>query len=161
MRTRTVIIFLLLFIYAGISAKRRPVSVIIIAGQSNTDGRVNNEELPDYIKQHGYRHCWWSYGSDTISGGGRFERFWPRVAKPDNKDRWGYDAVVYSLKSRDRSELVVKSLHRLAEEDPNFHVVDIEDATIQRDRLHFDSKGAELLGQRIYKRLTEVTGGIR
>ena len=293
MRTKTVIILLSLFIYAGISAKRKPVPVIIIAGQSNTDGRVNNEELPEYIKQHGYRHCWWSYGSDTISGGGRFERFWPRVAKPDNINRWGYDAVVYylidqhikrnfyvikeslggtaidtacistsgmywsaspeflastdaadkggksllkaftenigacidnellhleegyevkaflwhqgesdkkmaehyydnlkavvayvrdylvrktgderyaslpficgtySLKSRDRSELVVKSLHRLAEEDPNFHVVDIEDATIQRDRLHFDSKGAELLGRRIYKRLTEVTGGIR
>lgn len=293
MRTRTVIIFLLLFIYAGISAKRRPVSVIIIAGQSNTDGRVNNEELPDYIKQHGYRHCWWSYGSDTISGGGRFERFWPRVAKPDNKDRWGYDAVVYylidqhikrnfyvikeslggtaidtacvstsgmywsaspeflastaaadkggksllkaftenisacidnelsrfkegyevkaflwhqgesdkkmaghyydnlkavvayvrsylvrktgderyaslpficgtySLKSRDRSEEIVNALHRLSREDLNFYMVNIEDATIQRDRLHFDSKGAELLGQRIYKRLTEVTGGIR
>ena len=62
---------------------------------------------------------------------------------------------------RDRSELVVKSLHRLAEEDPNFHVVDIDDATIQRDQLRFDSKGAELLGRRIDKRLTEVTGGIR
>ena len=114
MRTKTVIILLSLFIYAGISAKRKPVPVIIIAGQSNTDGRVNNEELPEYIKQHGYRHCWWSYGSDTISGGGRFERFWPRVAKPDNINRWGYDAVVYYL-----------------------------------------------IGQRIYKRLTEVTGGIR
>jgi len=67
----------------------------------------------------------------------------------------------YSQKSRDRSELVVKSLHRLAEEDPNFHVVDIEDASIQRDRLHFDSNGAELLGRRVYERLTKVTGGIR
>jgi len=284
---------LLLFAGTGLSAKKRPVPVVIVAGQSNTDGRVNNEELPGYIKQHGYRHCWWSYGSDTISGGGRFERFWPRVAKPDNTERWGYDAVVYYLidrhikrnfyvikeslggtaidtacvstsgmywsaspeflastdaadkggksllkaftenigacidnelsqlkegyevkaflwhqgesdkkmgghyydnlkavvayvrdylvrktnderyarlpficgtysqKSRDRSELVVKSLHRLAEEDPNFHVVDIEDASIQRDRLHFDSNGAELLGRRVYERLTKVTGGIR
>ena len=293
MRTITIIILLQLIACTGVFAKKRPVPVIITAGQSNTDGRVNNEELPDYIKQQGYRHCWWSYGSDTISGKGRFERFWPRVAKPDNTERWGYDAVVYylidqhikrrfyvikeslggtaidtacvstsgmywsaspeylastdasdkggksllkaftenigacidnelshlkegyevkaflwhqgesdkkmaghyydnlkavvayvrnylvrktgderyaclpficgtySLKSRDRSQLVVDALHRLAEEDANFHVVDIEDATIQRDRLHFDSKGAELLGRRIHKRLTEVTGVIR
>ena len=293
MRTKTILILLLLFACIGASAKKKPVPVIITAGQSNTDGRVNNEELPDYIKQQGYRHCWWSYGSDTISGGGRFERFWPRVAKPDNTERWGYDAVVYYLidrhikrnfyvikeslggtaidtacvstsgmywnaspeflastdaadkggksllkaftenigacidnelsrfkegyevkvflwhqgesdkkmaghyydnlkavvayvrgylvrktgderyaslpficgtfsqKSRDRSEEVVNALHRLSREDLNFHVVTIEDATIQRDRLHFDSKGAELLGRRIYKRLTEITGGIK
>jgi hypothetical protein len=58
---------------------------------------VSNNDLPGYIKKNGYRHCLWSYGSDTISGGGRFERFWPRVARPDNKERWGYDAVVYYL----------------------------------------------------------------
>jgi len=293
MRIRSVIILLLLIICTGVSAKKRPIPVIIIAGQSNTDGRVSNDELPDYIKQQGYRHCWWSYGSDTISGGGRFERFWPRVAKPDNTQRWGYDAVVYylidqhinrnfyvikeslggtaidtacastsgmywsaspgflastdaadkggksllkaftenigacidnelshlkegyevkaflwhqgesdkkmaahyyenlkavlayvrdylvkktgderyaslpfvcgtySLKSRDRSEQVVDALHRLADEDAHFHVVDIEDATVQPDRLHFDRTGAELLGHRIYKRLTEITGRIR
>jgi hypothetical protein len=67
----------------------------------------------------------------------------------------------YSLKSRDRSEVIVNALHRLSAEDSNFHVVDIEDATIQRERLHFDRKGAELLGQRVYKRLMEVTGGIK
>lgn len=293
MRTKTILILLLLFACIGASAKKKPVPVIITAGQSNTDGRVNNEELPDYIKQQGYRHCWWSYGSDTISGGGRFERFWPRVAKPDNTERWGYDAVVYyhidrhikrnfyvikeslggtaidtacvstsgmywnaspeflastdaadkggksllkaftenisacidnklsrfkegyevkaflwhqgesdkkmaghyydnlkavvayvrsylvrktgderyaslpficgtfSQKSRDRSEEVVNALHRLSREDLNFYMVNIEDATIQRDRLHFDSKGAELLGRRIYKLLTEITGGIK
>ncbi|MBR0036069.1 MAG: polysaccharide deacetylase [Bacteroidales bacterium] len=267
--------------------------VIITAGQSNTDGRVSNDELPDYIQKHGYRHCLWSYGSGAISGGGHFERFWPRVAKPDNTNRWGYDAVVYylidrqirrdfyvikeslggtaidtacgstsrmywsaspeylastaaadkggksllkaftenigacidnelshlkkgyeikaflwhqgesdkkmagnyysnlkavvayvrnylvlktgeeryarlpficgtfSLKSRDRSEQVVEALHRLADEDPNFHVVDIKDATIQRDRLHFDSNGAELLGHRIYGKLIEVSQKIK
>jgi hypothetical protein len=293
MKIKLLLPFILLLACSGVSAKKRPVAVIITAGQSNTDGRVNNEELPDYIKRHGYRHCLWSYGSDTISGGGRFERFWPRVAKPDNTARWGYDAVVYylidrqvrrdfyvikeslggtaidtactstngmywsaspeflastaasdkggksllkaftgnigacidnqlshlkggyevkaflwhqgesdkkmagnyydnlkavvayvrsylvrktgdkryaslpficgtySLKSRDRSEQVVKALHRLAGEDPNFHVVAAEDATLQRDRLHFDSKGAELLGQRVYQLLTEVTGGIK
>lgn len=271
-------------------AKEKKTMVIIIAGQSNTDGRVDNKELPDYIKKHGYKHCWWSYGSDTLSGGGRFERYWPRVAKPDNTELWGYDAVVYYLldqnakrdfyvikeslggtaidtactstngmfwsadpaflaqtvaadkggksllkaftenisacidnelshkkdgyeikaflwhqgesdkrmashyydnlkavvtyvrhylvsktgderydhlpficgtfskKSRDRSEEVVSALYRLAEEDKDFHVVDISDGTIQHDRLHFDAKGAELLGQRVYQQLISVAG---
>ncbi len=89
--------FLFLCLCLGTNAQKMPVSVIITAGQSNTDGRVSNVDLPDYIKQNGYKHCLWSYGSDTISGGGHFERFWPRVAKPDNKERWGYDAVVYYL----------------------------------------------------------------
>ena len=292
-RTKSILLLLLLFVCLGMSAKKKPVAVIIVAGQSNTDGRVSNDELPDYIKDKGYHHCWWSYGSGTISGGGCFERYWPRVAKPDNTKRWGYDAVVYhlidkqikrdfyvikeslggtaidtgcsstsqmywsaspeflastaaadkggksllkaftenigacidnelsrkkggfeikaflwhqgesdkkmaahyydnlkavvayvrtylvektgderyahlpficgtySLKSRNRSEQVVDALHRLAEEDPNFFVVGIEDATIQRDNLHFDAKGAELLGQRVYKQLTEVVGPIK
>ena len=264
-------------------------NVIITAGQSNTDGRVSNRELPDYIKEHGYRHCLWSYGSDTLSGGGRFERYWPRVARPDNTERWGYDAVVYylldqkakrdfyvikeslggtsidtacistssmywsadpaflsattaadkggksllkaftenigacidnelshkndgyeikaflwhqgesdkrmaahyydnlkavvayvrnylisktgdshyahlpficgtfSTKSRDRSEEVVSALYRLAEEDNDFYVVDISDGTIQRDSLHFDAQGAELLGRRVFQQLITIT----
>ena len=285
--------FLFLCLCLGTNAQKMPVSVIITAGQSNTDGRVSNVDLPDYIKQNGYKHCLWSYGSDTISGGGHFERFWPRVSKPDNKERWGYDAVVYYLidqhakrdfyvikeslggtaidtacvstnemywnaspgylsstdaadkggksllkaftenigacidkelsrhkegfeikaflwhqgesdkkmaahyydnlrtlvayvrnylvektgdgryallpficgtfskESRDRSEEIVSALHRLAEEDPNFHIVDASDATIQRDKLHFDAQGAELLGRRFYERLVKVAGIIR
>ena len=281
-------ILLSLAVVQNVFARKKPVPVIITAGQSNTDGRVSTDELPDYIKQHGYRHCWWSYGSDTISGGGRFERFWPRVAKRDNTKRWGYDAVVYylidqmakrdfyvikeslggtaidttchstskmywsadpaylsstaaadkggksllkafteniglcidrqladrkegydvkaflwhqgesdknaadryydnlkavvayvrnylvektgnkryaqlpfvcgtySLKSRDRREQVVKALERLAAEDANFYVIDMSDGTIQRDRLHFDAKGAELMGQRVFNKLQEI-----
>lgn len=284
---------LLLFGVTGANAQRKAASVILVAGQSNTDGRVSNNELPEYIRQNGYKHCLWSYGSDTISGGGRFEPFWPRVAKPDNHERWGYDAVVYYLldqhckrdfyvikeslggtaidtacvstngmywnasedflasteaadkggksllkaftenigacidnvlshhkrgfklkallwhqgesdkkmaahyydnlksvvayirtylvektgntayahlpvicgtfseKSRDRSEQIVQALARLEREDPNFHVVDASDATIQNDRLHFDAQGAELLGWRMYKKLTEVAGKIK
>lgn len=288
-----VISLLFLFLCLGTSAQKKPVSVIITAGQSNTDGRVSNNHLPDYIKKKGYRHCLWSYGSDTISGGGHFEPFWPRVARPDNKERWGFDAIVYYLidrhakrdfyvikeslggtaidtacasnngmywsaspgflaanaaadkggksllkaftenigacidnqlsrhkngfeikaflwhqgesdkkmaahyydnlkavvayvrgylvgktgdsryarlpficgtfsnQSRDRSEEVVGALHRLAAEDPNFHVVDASDATLQPDRLHFDAQGAELLGRRVYERLVQVVGKIR
>ena len=285
--------FFFLCICLGTYAQKKPVSVIITAGQSNTDGRVSNNDLPGYIKKNGYRHCLWSYGSDTISGGGRFERFWPRVARPDNKERWGYDAVVYYLidqhakrdfyvikeslggtaldtacvsnngmywnaspgylaanaaadkggksllkaftenigacidhelsrqkggfeikaflwhqgesdkkmaahyydnlkamvayvrnylvektgdkryahlpficgtfsnESRDRSEEIVSALHRLAEEDSNFHVVDASDLTIQHDRLHFDAQGAEMLGRRVHECLIQVAGKIR
>ena len=86
-------------LFCGMSAiaKKKPVMVIIVAGQSNSDGRVGNQELPEYIQQKGYKHCLWSYGSGTLSGKGRFERFWPRIAKQDNTERWGYDAIVYYL----------------------------------------------------------------
>lgn len=284
---------MLLCLCLGTYAQKRPVSVIICAGQSNMDGRVSNNDLPDYIKKKGYRHCLWSYGSGTLSGGGHFEPFWPRVEKPDNKERWGFDAVVYYLIDRhakrdfyvikeslggtaidtacgsnsgmywnaspeyltsntaadkggksllkaftenigacidnelsrhkggfeikaflwhqgesdkkmgthyydnlkavvayvrdylvektgdgryaqlpficgtfssesiDLSEEVVSALHRLAEEDSNFHVVDASDATLQRDRQHFDAQGAEMLGKRVYERLVKVAGRIK
>ena len=290
MRCRVALMFLLFCLSMGTYSKKKPVNVIIVAGQSNTDGRVSNSELPDYIKQNGYKHCWWSYGSGAVSGAGRFERFWPRVAKPDNHERWGYDAVLYywldrqskrdfyvikeslggtaidtacvsnngmywnasadylsstfaadkggtsllkaftenigacidnelshqeggfkikaffwhqgesdkkmaahyydnlkavvayvrnflvektgdsdyvhlpficgtfSAKSRDRSEMIVQALKRLQREDSHFYVVDASDANIQKDCLHFDADGAELLGRRMYAQLIEVAG---
>lgn len=288
-----IILSIFLCICLEINAQKKPENVIICAGQSNMDGRVSNNDLPVHIKAKGYKHCMWSYGSDTISGDGRFERFWPRVAKPTDKNRWGFDAIVYYLidqhikrdfyvikeslggtaidtacvsnngmywnasseylaanaaadkggksllkaftenigacidnelshkkngfvikaflwhqgesdkkmaahyydnlkavvayvrnylvektgdrryaqlpficgtfskESCDRSEEIVRALYRLAEEDPNFHVVDASDITIQRDQLHFDSQGAELLGERVYKCLVQVAGEIR
>lgn len=75
-------------------AKNEPAPVFLVAGQSNTDGRVPNDELPQYIRQGQYKHCHWSYGSGTLSGNGRFEPFWPKTALAHNPDRWAYDAVV-------------------------------------------------------------------
>lgn len=40
------------------SQNKKPVHIIITAGQSNTDGRVDNRLLPDYIK---------SFAADTIN----------------------------------------------------------------------------------------------
>ena len=40
-----------------------PATVIITAGQSNTDGRVLNTQLPDYIQKNKYTYCQWCYGS--------------------------------------------------------------------------------------------------
>ena len=75
--------------------KQKPATVIITAGQSNTDGRVMNAYLPDYIKQNKYKHCHWCYGSAGQKITGNFELFWPRIVHSTRSDRWAYDAVTY------------------------------------------------------------------
>lgn len=70
------------------------IPVYLVAGQSNTDGRVGNELLPDYIQKNKYHHCYWSYGSGTHSGAGKFELFWPRIINKNKPGRWAYDAIV-------------------------------------------------------------------
>ena len=72
-----------------------PATVIITAGQSNTDGRVLNNLLPDYIQQNKYKHCKWCYGSAGQEITGKFETFWPRMVHPSRPGRWAYDAVTY------------------------------------------------------------------
>ncbi|MDO4165480.1 MAG: sialate O-acetylesterase [Bacteroides sp.] len=81
----------------GKSKDRKPATVIITAGQSNTDGRVSNDQLPDYIKQNRYKYCHWCYGSAGQPVTGKFELFWPRMVHPSRPDRWAYDAVTYYL----------------------------------------------------------------
>ena len=268
--------------------KRGDNLVILTAGQSNSDGRVMNDELPQRIQQNGYRLCQWSYGSGDVSGNGEFEVFWPRMVHTRNPHRWAYDAVVYyeveqtlkkpfyvikeslggtaidttcqstnkmywsanadflngtaaadkggrsllkaftdnigacidkqlsklrggydirvmlwhqgesdrkapgryydnlkavvgyvrnylvrktgdegyallpivcgtfSEKSRGYKKEIVDALYRLQQEDPNFHVVDVSDATLREDNMHFDAAGAELLGMRMYNKLVEI-----
>ena len=61
---------ILILVFAAVSlnmAASHPVHVIITAGQSNTDGRTSNEDLPAYIKalatdtlayaEGAYRYC--------------------------------------------------------------------------------------------------------
>lgn len=92
---RRFLLLILTFFTIGIQAKREPTPVYIVAGQSNTDGRVGNEQLPDYIQTNKYRHCYWSFGSGVHSGEGKFELFWPRIYNKNKPGRWAYDAVVY------------------------------------------------------------------
>ena len=40
----------------GKNKDKQPATVIITAGQSNTDGRVMNNSLPNYIQQNKYKH---------------------------------------------------------------------------------------------------------
>lgn len=78
-----------------------PARVIITAGQSNTDGRCPNTELPAYIKalakdtttfQRGaYNFCRISQNRTD----GQFERFWPQATKRGVENSWAYDAVTY------------------------------------------------------------------
>lgn len=75
--------------------KEAPAAVIITAGQSNTDGRVLNTQLPDYIQQHKYKYCQWCYGSAGKVQTDGFETFWPKMVHPQRPGRWAYDAVAY------------------------------------------------------------------
>ena len=91
---RKIILLLSLMICISAPAKKT-IPVFITAGQSNTDGRIGNELLPDYIQQNKYKHCYWCYNSGAYSMDGKFELFWPRIINKNKPDRWTYDAVVY------------------------------------------------------------------
>lgn len=81
------------------AGKERPVRVFITAGQSNTDGRVNNKLLPEYIKSMGtdtveytegrYRFC--KIAQNRTDG--LFVPYWPK-GRITNR-LWTYDAVTY------------------------------------------------------------------
>lgn len=72
-----------------------PATVIITAGQSNADGRVANDELPQYIITNGYKHCKWCYGSGGSVRTDGFEAFWPRTANERHPERYAFDAITY------------------------------------------------------------------
>lgn len=92
---------LMLFLFCSsiiLSQGSNRVRVIITAGQSNTDGRVLNTDLPEYIaKMAGqqYKYCKWNRGSTTGSINGSFVPFWPSIRNENNPNKWAYDAVTY------------------------------------------------------------------
>lgn len=74
-------------------APRKGVPVILVAGQSNADGRV---PIVDFPKDIQYQYCYWSYGSgDFETATGQFSPYAPRVAKPGIEQSWGFDALLY------------------------------------------------------------------
>lgn len=80
------ILFLLSLMICISATAKKTIPVFITAGQSNTDGRIGNELLPDYIQKNKYKHCYWCYNSGTHSMDGKFELFWPRII---NKNKPG------------------------------------------------------------------------
>lgn len=286
-------LFVSVLLICAVAVAGRPARVIITAGQSNTDGRCPNTELPAYIKalakdtvtfQRGaYNFCHISQNRTD----GKFDRFWPKATKQGVENSWAYDAVTYlwldqmvrdpfyvikwavggtsiaynknsqkgtywsadekwlehtrstadggqslllsltqqidacidstfstlkdgyqvdallwhqgesdykqgkayyeNLKSvfahirrhltektgKDYSSLPVimgtvarsnkcysaeveEAMRRLADEDKNIYLIDMSEAGLQRDRLHFDAKAAEYLGTQVYDRLLKV-----
>ncbi len=94
----------LLFAWKGAlaqSSKNEPVHVIITAGQSNTDGRVSNLLLPNYLKalatdtvnftEGAYRYCKISQNRND----GNFVPYFPKGRVSEGY--WTYDAVTYYL----------------------------------------------------------------
>lgn len=88
------ILFLLLVSVCVSAYPKGAVSVFITAGQSNTDGRIYNKFLPEYIKKNKYQHTYWCFNSGKYSMNGKFEPFWPRI-EMKGSGRWAYDAVTY------------------------------------------------------------------
>ena len=98
MKKRTVLFLLIWLFTLCVFAQKNsdgPATVIITAGQSNTDGRVLNTQLPDYIQKNKYTYCQWCYGSAGKIQTDGFETFSPRMVHPKRPDRWAYDAVTY------------------------------------------------------------------
>lgn len=120
---KSIFLFLLTLVALIANAKREAVPVYLVAGQSNTDGRVDNELLPAYIVSDKYKHCLWSYGSGEHSGGGKFQLFWPYIYNSRKSGRWAYDAVLYYWleKSLKRDFYVIKESLGGTAIDPNAH----------------------------------------
>ena len=78
------------------------VPVVIVAGQSNTDGRVPSADMPSYLSAYaetGMPNVVWSYGNSSgwslTGGAGVFAPFYPMCESANDRHRWAYDAVVY------------------------------------------------------------------
>ncbi|MBQ7427101.1 MAG: chitobiase/beta-hexosaminidase C-terminal domain-containing protein [Prevotella sp.] len=95
-----------LSITATFKEKETPSSekavVILTAGQSNTAGRCDNANLPEYIQTLGtanngaYQYCQWSYTNSTnrkSESEGVFRSFWPE--RESSKGQFAYDAITY------------------------------------------------------------------
>ena len=96
------LIFVLIFVASSCNVvASKPVHVIITAGQSNTDGRTSNKDLPDYIKALAKDTAEYSEGAYSCcqiaqnDPDGKFIPFWPRAARSERNSLWAYDAVTY------------------------------------------------------------------
>ena len=92
---------LIIMFCCGTSARDSKAHVFITAGQSNTDGRVRNIDLPDYIKIHSTDTVNYTSGEYPYcriiqnSTDGKFKPFWPKGRLKDGL--WAYDAVTYKM----------------------------------------------------------------
>lgn len=93
------VLLLVAALLTGLTAVQAQKRVVILtAGQSNTAGRCDNANLPEYIKALGsaYQYCNWSYtnGSNRrAESEGVFRKYWPEREKAGKQ--FAYDAIVY------------------------------------------------------------------
>ena len=96
---------------------------------------IGDAEAYDYFRQH--------YKTDVFEEkDARGKSYWLHPNEQGARrlaEYWG------------KALLPVLNGYRLAREDRHFHVVDATDLPLLRDRLHFDSQGAQTLGQRVYE----------
>lgn len=81
------------------------------------------------------------------------------IVEKTGNEKYGRLPVVcgtFAKGSRQASPAVAAALYRLAADDKYFFVVDASDLSLQRDRLHFDARGAKALGQRVFEKLKEI-----
>lgn len=71
---------------------RAEVPVFIVAGQSNSDGRIPNIDFPYYAD---FSYCRYSYGDGQTFRDGAFETYTPYTHVAGDSQRFGYDAFVY------------------------------------------------------------------
>lgn len=69
-----------------------PVPVFVVAGQSNSDGRVPDTDVPYYAD---FSKCMYSYADGNIFRDGAFETYAPYTLVSGDSNRFGYDAYVY------------------------------------------------------------------
>lgn len=79
------------------------------------------------------------------------------VEKTGNKKyaRLPFFCGTVSHKSKQYAPAVEAALYQLEKEDKNFHVIDLQDMTLQKDQLHFDAPAAETFGKRMYQALLD------
>ena len=75
------------------------------------------------------------------------------VEKTGNKKYANLPIIIggISHKSKQWSKGVEDAQHRLAQEDKNIYVVDVPNASLCSDVLHFDAEGAQELGNKMFQ----------
>lgn len=58
--------------------------------------------------------------------------------------------------NRQYNKDVERAMFQLSQEDKNFYVIDMSEAELQEDQLHFTQKSAEYLGVQVYNKLVDL-----
>lgn len=69
-----------------------PAPVFIVAGQSNSDGRIPDTDVPYYAD---FGNCLYSYADGKTFRDGEFATYTPYTLVSGDSNRFGYDAFVY------------------------------------------------------------------